>query len=304
MTIEGRAAHPGSIEHLLNGDLLECFFMHEGNQRIAQRIASAPPARIHSRLAGFRLRGHRSFSMRYSKQNPPICSDSHDRLVTCDEFLTTFLCMTDNRKAGLALILGGLGIIVTMAIHPAAGGMLTQAQVVQLARMSAITHSLGIASAVVLFLGACGLTRHMASDDHVAFTALIVFGLSIVSVSIAAAVSGFIIPNLIRQMAHDISNTPLWQIQINSMFQVNQAFAAIFSVAALLAIGLWSTGMLRRGGFSRTLAIYGCVVAPLLAVPVLSGILPLNVHGMGIVALGMAIWFVGAGGGLMQQKAA
>jgi len=212
--------------------------------------------------------------------------------------------MTDNRKAGLALILGGLGIIVTMAIHPAAGGMLTQAQVVQLARMSAITHSLGIASAVVLFLGACGLTRHMASDDHVAFTALIVFGLSIVSVSIAAAVSGFIIPNLIRQMAHDISNTPLWQIQINSMFQVNQAFAAIFSVAALLAIGLWSTGMLRRGGFSRTLAIYGCVVAPLLAVPVLSGILPLNVHGMGIVALGMAIWFVGAGGGLMQQKAA
>lgn len=212
--------------------------------------------------------------------------------------------MTDDRKAGLALILGALGTIVTMILHPVAGGLMTQAQVERLALVSGIAHSLAIVSVLVLFLGCCGLTRRIATGDRIAFTALVTFALSIVAVLIATAVSGFIVPNLIRKMAHDIPNTPLWRIEIISMFQVNQAFAAIFSVAALVAIILWSVAMLRQKTFSRTIAVYGCIVSPLLALLIVLGRLPLNVHGMGIVALGMTIWFVGAGSGLLREQGA
>jgi len=221
--------------------------------------------------------------------------------MTRHEFLNTFLAMTDNRKAGFALITGALGSILTMAIHPVAGGMMSQAQVERLALMSGIAHSLAMVSSLALFLGCCGLARRIQASDRIGFAALVLFGFSTVAVLIATAVSGFIVPNLIRQMAHDIPNTPFWRIAIVSMFQVNQSFAAIFSVTALAAIVLWSAGMLRLGGFSRALPIYGCLVPPPLAILIVIGRLPLNVHGMGVVAFAMAIWFVGAGSMMLRE---
>ncbi len=179
---------------------------------------------------------------------------------------------------------------------------MTQAQVEQLALMSGFAHSLAIVSLLALFLGCCGLTRCIATDDRIAFTALVIFAFSTVAVLIATAVSGFIIPNLIRQMAHDIPNTPFWRIQITSMFQVNQAFAAVFSVAALMSVLLWSAGIFRSGRFPRGLAWYGCLVSPPLAALILIGRLPLNVHGTGIVALALAIWFLAAGAKLLREE--
>ena len=224
--------------------------------------------------------------------------------MTSEESLNTFLPMTDNRKAGFALIAGALGSILTMAIHPVAGGPMTQAQVEQLALMSGIAHSLAMASVLALFLGCCGLSRRVAANDRLGFTALVIFAFSTVAVLIATAVSGFIIPNQIRQMAHDIPNTAFWRIAITSMFQVNQAFAGIFSVTALLAILLWSASMLQRGGFSRALTVYGCLMPLPIAILIVMGRLPLNVHGMAVVALAIAIWFVGAGGTLLQGEPA
>ena len=67
--------------------------------------------------------------------------------------------MTDDRKSGLAFLLGSLGGIVTMAIHPTGGGVMSPDQVERLAMMSAIAHSLAMVSFLILFLGAVGLTR-------------------------------------------------------------------------------------------------------------------------------------------------
>ena len=70
--------------------------------------------------------------------------------------------MTDNRKSGLALIAGSIGGIVTMAIHPSAGGPMTAAQVDRLAIVSGVAHSLALVSVLSLFLGTCGLARAIA----------------------------------------------------------------------------------------------------------------------------------------------
>jgi uncharacterized membrane protein YoaK (UPF0700 family) len=52
---------------------------------------------------------------------------------------------------------------------------------------------------------------------------------------------------------------------------------------------------LRHGRLSRGIAIYGCIIAPLLILAVCSGHLTPNVHGMAIVVFTQAIWFITVG---------
>ena len=95
--------------------------------------------------------------------------------MTGDLFPSTVRYMTDNRKSGFALIAGSVGGIVTMAIHPTSAGVLTPAQFERLATVSAIAHSLAIASFVVMLLGAIGLSIRLTAPDRLAFSGMIVF---------------------------------------------------------------------------------------------------------------------------------
>jgi hypothetical protein len=207
--------------------------------------------------------------------------------------------MTDNRKSGIALIAGSIGGIATIAIHPT--GVHAPGQLEHLALVSAIAHSLAMISFLVLALGAFGLTQRLAAPDRLAFSALVVYLFAAVAVLIATAVSGFIIPNILRHMVRDGAATaPQYHIVIDSIFQINQAFSQIFTVATSIAVALWSISALRHGGVSRGIAIYGCIMAPLLILGICVGHLKLNVHGMGVVVLAQAIWFIVVGIQLSQ----
>jgi hypothetical protein len=204
--------------------------------------------------------------------------------------------MTDDRKAGIALIAGSLGFILTMAIHPTAGSSLSDEQVVHLMRLSGVAHSLAIASMVALFLGACRLAQRLAAADRYAFAAIVVFGFACVAIFIAAAVSGFIVPAIMRRMVRDEAvNAHQWRVLVYGIFQINQAFARIYSVAASTAIVLWSVTSLRNGGLGRGVAIYGCIISALITMGVASGHVQLDVHGMAAIGFGQAIWFIAAG---------
>jgi hypothetical protein len=209
--------------------------------------------------------------------------------------------MNDDRKSAIALIAASIGGMLTMAIHPVAGSApLTPEIVARLAVTSAIAHSLAIVSFVVMFLGACGLSRRLAAPDRLAFTAVVVFAFGSVAILVATSVSGFIVPDIMRRMVRDVpANAPQWKIVIVSIFQINQAFARIYSVAASLAIILWSAASLRSSdgerALGRGLAIYGCVACPTIIIAIASGLLHLDVHGMGLVVLIHAIWFILAG---------
>jgi len=212
--------------------------------------------------------------------------------------------MTDDRKSGIALIAGSLGLILTMAMHPVATGSLTVAQGARLALISGIAHSIAIVSALLLFLGACGLTARIGAPDRLAFSAVVIYGFACVALLIATTVSGFIVPGIINHMLRDVpANAHQWQVVIVSIFQINQAFAWILSIAASLAIILWSASALRNGGgLTRAVAIYGCIVSAVIILAVGSGRLHLDVHGMGAIALAQAIWFILVGSQLCSEN--
>jgi len=213
--------------------------------------------------------------------------------------------MTDNRKSAIALIAGSLGGIVTMAIHPVAHGSMTTEQVTHLMTLSGIAHSLAMVSTLLLFLGACGLSQSIAKTDRIAFAGMVTFGFACVAVLIATAVSGFIVPNIMELMGRDVPTpTHQWQIVITGIFQINQAFARIYSVAASVAIVFWSVSALRNGGFGRGVAVYGCIISPLVILGIAIGHLRLDVHGMAAVMLAQAIWFILVGSQLWSRPAA
>jgi len=212
--------------------------------------------------------------------------------------------MTDNRKSGIALIAGSVGGIVTMAIHPTAGGPMTAAQIDRLALVSGVAHGLAIASVIIVFLGACGVARRIGAPDRMAFVGIVVFGFACVAIFMAATVSGFIVPGIMQRMARDAgAEMRTWQIVIDGVFQFNQAFARIYSVAASCAVILWSASILRNGGLARGIGIYGCIISALIIVGIGVGHLRLNVHGMAVVWFGQAIWFVMAGVQMCSQRA-
>lgn len=203
--------------------------------------------------------------------------------------------MTDDRKAGITLIAGSVGGVVTMAIHPTGAGPFY---------MMGLAHSLALVSVLLLFLGGCGLWRRLADADRISFTALVTFGFACVAVMIAGGVSGFTLPGMLRDMGRDVPEAAhQWRMMIDSVFQINQAFARIYSVGTSIAMILWSVSVLRNGGLSRSVAIYGCIVAPLVIVAIAIGHLRLDVHGMTVVMVSQVIWFVVAGAQMLRHPA-
>ena len=210
--------------------------------------------------------------------------------------------MTDDRKSGIALIAGSLGGILTMAIHPSPAGPLTVQQAAQLSVHSGVAHAIAIASVVVLFLGACGFARSIAAADRLSFAGIVIFGFACAAVMIAATVSGFIVTSILQRMVHDDPATlHQWQMVIFGVFQMNQAFSRIYSVAASIAIILWCASSLRNGGLGRGVAIYGGIISVLIVVGICAGHLQLDVHGMTVVWLGQAIWFMLVGSQLYSR---
>jgi hypothetical protein len=210
--------------------------------------------------------------------------------------------MTDDRMSGMALITGMAGSIITMALHPTGHDLSAPEHSATMMQLNVAVHSLALVCVPILFLGAIGLTRRLASTNRLALAALVMFGFAEVAVMIAASVSGLVAPGLFHHMAAEPGMADTWRAVLTLSGHLNQAFAQVYVVASSAAIVLWSTAILRARTFSRTLGLYGCILGPLTVLAVLSGHVRLNVHGFGAVILGQALWLITAGVLLCREK--
>ena len=129
----------------------------------------------------------------------------------------------------------------------------------------------------------------MASPDRISFVAVVTLAFACVAVLIATAVSGFIIPDIWQHMILDVpAAARQWQIVIDAIFQINQAFSRIYAVGSSMAILLWSVAGLRNGGLHSAVAVVAVLIAAAIAV----GHVRLNVHAMAIVVGAHTIWFI------------
>jgi hypothetical protein len=151
------------------------------------------------------------------------------------------------------------------------------------------------------------MSRRLDGGDRLAWAGLVLFGLSSVAVMIAGTLNGLVAPGLMRKI---VAATPemreSWKMMLSYNFQVNQAFARVYSVGASLAILLWSVAILRYRTLGMGVAIYGVVLGVVTAVGIGTGLLTPDRHGFAILIFGQAIWFLLVASGMsgLEGKAA
>jgi hypothetical protein len=200
--------------------------------------------------------------------------------------------MNSNRSAALALALGSLGGLITMAFHPTGRDVLHNVNAGQSNLLSEAIHLLALLAQPVILAGTLGIAVRLRRRD-LAAAGVAFYWLAAVASILAAAASGFIAPATIADYAQ---SDPQKQAMLLNMFHytglLNATFARMYALFAGSAILLWSIGMAGGLEFSLGLAVFGGVFGGLLVAVTASGQLHLDVHGFGAVVLLQTVWMV------------
>ena len=185
--------------------------------------------------------------------------------------------MKDNRLGGVALILGAVSGMITMSLHPVAGAHpITPEQFEKLATLMVGVHVLAIAGVPFSFLGALALTRRLDSPGRIAMAGLVIYGLGLVAIVIAPAMSGLVGTEIIRKMIASAPANEQWRTLMQYNFMINQAFARIFVVASCAAIVLWSLMITKTRVLSVVTGMYGLLLGPAVVIAMIIGGLSLR----------------------------
>lgn len=137
------------------------------------------------------------------------------------------------------------------------------------------------------------MSRRLDGGDRLAWAGLVLFALASIAVMNAGTLNGLVAPKLMRQIVAATPETRgTWQMMLNYNFQINQAFARVYSVGASLALLLWSASILRYRTMGLGVGIYGVVLGMVTAMGICSGLLTPDRHGFAILIFGQAIWFL------------
>jgi hypothetical protein len=201
--------------------------------------------------------------------------------------------MTNDRVSGIALIAGSAAGLVTMGVHPTGAQMFAPGQLQHVAHVNVAAHALALASLPVLFLGALGLSRRLSLHAPLVSAALVTYAFALVAVMNAAIMDGLVNTAIAPHIGvGDPAVADGWRLLFNYTGFLNQAFARVFTVASSIALALWSVAILRTAIFSHAVGVYGCVLAPITVLAVVSGHLALDVHGFGAIVLSQALWYI------------
>jgi hypothetical protein len=199
--------------------------------------------------------------------------------------------MKDNRMGGIALIVGTIGAVITLLIHPSGRDLFAPDQFTRTAYLLVVAHALAIVSVAALFLGALAITRRLASPGRLAIAALVVFGFACTAVISSATVDGFVGPAVLRKVIFEPPQvSDQWRVLLAYNDLINQAFAEVFVVAWAIAIVLWSVSIVRSRLLAPAAGIYGLFMGAASVIAVVAGVSG-HADAIHLVMLGQIIWF-------------
>ena len=203
--------------------------------------------------------------------------------------------MKNPTLSGLLLIAGAVAGVLVMLGHPTAHDLMTAADPGRRAAGNVAVHSVALATLPMLFLGLSGLTRRLDGGD-LSLAALVLYGFGAVATVPAAVMSGFVATDLILDMdGAGAASRELSLALLHYTAQVNRGFYACALVAVSLATLLWSAAILRGRRLSRGAGIVGMIVGAAILIGFLSGLVGLDVHGVGIMTGAQSVWYVWIG---------
>ncbi len=210
--------------------------------------------------------------------------------------------MNQNRTAGIALIAGSLGGLLTMILHPTGSDVVNNAATGAANTLNASVHLLAIISQPLVLSGALGLTVNLKDRRDFAFAGFVFFALASFAVIIAAAASGLVASSVVAGLAKATDAQRAAAMGALGYTSVlNQAFAKVYVALGGVALILWSLAMIKGREMGRALGVYGMVVGLLMVSIAIGGWVVLDIHGFGAVVIAVGAWFVWAAIGLIRS---
>src|SRR6266513_5779027 len=203
---------------------------------------------------------------------------------------------------GLALIVGMVAGIVTMAFHPTGFDPHATAETVahEMSILVAV-HILALTSIPLLVFGFAGVTMRAGWHRPEALLAFIIYALSAVALMLAGIADGLINAALIPQMT-GATDPKLQSVKaaLSYNFQLNQACAKVFVVGSSLAIVLWSITLFRFGTLERRIGIIGWLISLAALFGLLSGHVHMSAHGFGLIVWLLEVWAIALGVSMLR----
>lgn len=210
--------------------------------------------------------------------------------------------MTQSTQYGLALILGTLAQVATMAIHPTAVDAAASADAIahQMQVLVAV-HALALLSVPVVVFGFVGVTARIGWERPAALLAFIVYVFSAVAIMLAAITDGLVNAELIpRTIGAAEPAASALKTMLSYNFQLNQACAKVYVVGSSVSILLWSLALVRVGTFERIVGIIGGIAALASLGGLLSGHIRMSAHGFGLIVLIQGAWIIALGASMLR----
>lgn len=211
---------------------------------------------------------------------------------------------TADRASGGAILAGLALSIAFAALHPAPRSRTRPefvAEVASKAHLNGVVHGSLIAVVGVLVAGYSGLAIRLGLASLVVRAGLVAYAVGAAGWTAAAMINGFILPAFLSHHGGRPAGEleVLWPILVLGG-EANQASSRLAALAMSAAVACWSVALARRG--RRATAGLGAVTALVLSAAILSGHLPMDVHGMMAFLLVQALWGVAVAALLIRGR--
>lgn len=203
--------------------------------------------------------------------------------------------MKNTKFYAIAIFIGTLGGIVTMAFHPTGNDLLNPAD--EVARRNEMiatgVHILAIVCLPIVFFGLQGFSRLLSLDKPIVSAALIVYGFGLLAVMNSAVFSGLVGTTLTRRILEsEAAERGVWRALLHYNGLLNQGFSKVYVIFVSVALILWSIAFFNRGKLPKITAVIGFLVGAFGLLGLLSGHLRLDVHGFGLYIFAQSVWLV------------
>lgn len=204
------------------------------------------------------------------------------------------------KNAGISLIIGSVLGVITMVIHPVGGSI---DHLINISTVIIVSHTIALFSIPFLMFGFWGLSRRIGFDNTFSILALVTASLSLVSVMMAAAINGIVVPFFVD----NLKGTSPEKIETAEMilsfgFSLNQAFDYIFVGGICQAFLLWSIAIVKGKVFPKWVAILGIALGLGFLVVMISGFVLSDLQGFRMFFFGIVAWMVSVGILLQKSK--
>jgi hypothetical protein len=195
------------------------------------------------------------------------------------------------RKAGTALIIFAILLLLTMVLHPAGNNI---PGLIRMSTIILIVHSVAILSLPVGWTGFLGLTRRLGTDHFGAVCAFAFMTIGLIAAMMAATFNGLILPLYLQRYAGE-SDAVFNSLQtvLRYGFTINKAFDYLYTAAFCIAILTWSIAIVQTGKMDRRIGWTGIALSIIMLAIFFGGMADANrLNGLRIFLGGIIIWII------------